>query len=186
VYVLYVTPLGGVYRAKADAWLIQESGHGFRTARPNLLTFTQLMGRGLQLFLKRNGIEVDAQAVLVCVSSDMFVESIRPVVRVILSDAIEKFIASLAQTKGALDPDAVRRIADLLSTPPQPEEEKKPEETAPVEIPAVAVPEKKKNPFLAAFGKVNFTSRQWVILGILQVLLVCFLITFIAAVIVIK
>jgi hypothetical protein len=181
VYILYVTSLGGVYRAKADAWMVQESGRGFKTARPNLLTLTQLMGRGLQVYLKRSGVEIDAQAVLVCVSSDMFVESIRPMVRVILSDAIEKFIASLAQSKTSLEPDTVRRIADLLSNPPKPVDEKKPEEIAPVEI-----PEKKKNTFLAAFGKVNFTPRQWFILGILQVLLVCLLITFIATVIIFK
>jgi hypothetical protein len=176
--VLYVTSLGGVYRAKEENWLVQDSSRGFKVSKPNLLTRSLLMGRAVEVFLKRNGLEVQVQTALVFVSPHMFVETIRPPVRVILSDAIEKFIVSFSQNRTTLDQDAVRRAADLLTNPIKVEVESAPvdlrEELAPP-------PVKKRNKFLAAFGKVNLSRKQWTIILVLQVLLICLLMTFIAA-----
>ena len=81
------------------------------------MTRAMLMGRAVEIFLKRNGLETQVQTALVFVSAHMFVESIRPAVRVILSDAVEKFVVSFAQNQPVLDPDGVRRAADLLTNP---------------------------------------------------------------------
>jgi hypothetical protein len=176
--VLYVTGLGGVYRAKEDNWLVQDAGRGFKVTKPNLLKLSLLMGRAVEVFLKRNGFEIEVQTALVCVSPHMFVETIHPAVRVILSDAVEKFIVSFSQNKTILDQDAVRHTADLLTNPPKAEVVSSPadlnQELAPP-------PVEKRNNFLAPFGKVNFSRKQWAILLVLVVLLICLLMTFIAA-----
>ena len=138
VQVMYTTSLGGVYRAKADTWMVQESGRGFKNARPNLLTRAQLMGRSLDIFLKRNGINVDTQATLVCASADMFVESVRPIVRIILSDAIEKFVSSQVQLKETLNDAAVRQVVDVLVNPVKSPEESQPDEAAAKKLPIIA------------------------------------------------
>jgi hypothetical protein len=182
VYVLYVTPLAGVYRAKGDNWLIQESGRGMRNAHPNLLARSQLMGRAVEVFLKRNGCDVTVQTALLCSSSKMFVESIRPSTRVIMSDAIEKFITSWAQENANLNADVVHQIADLLTTQPKPVAPAVVEPVAAEGQPIVQPAASKPSGFEAAFGKINFTTRQWILMGVLLALLVCVLLTFIAIV----
>lgn len=175
--VLYVTSLGGVYQAKEDSWLVQDAGRGFKVTKPNLMILSLLMGRAVEVFLKRNGFEIEAQTALVCVSPHMFVETIRPAVRVILSDAVEKFIGSFSQNKTTLDQDAVRRAADLLTNPPKADVVSSPADLRPELAPA---PLKKRNNFPAAIGKVNFSRKQWAILLVLLALLICLLMTFIA------
>lgn len=178
LWVLYVTSLGGVYRAKEENWLAQDAGHGFKVAKPNYLTLSVLMGRAVEVFLKRNGVDIQAQTALVCVSPHMFVETIRPAVRVILSDAIEKFIVSFTQGQTVLDPDVVRQAADLLTQPPKPEEGSSPADLRQELAPA---PVKKQSNFRGVFGRVNFTRKQWAVIIVLQALLICLLMTFIAA-----
>jgi hypothetical protein len=188
VHVFYVTPLAGVYRAKGDNWLTQESGRGMRNAHPNLLARTQLMGRAVEVYLKRNGCDITVQTALICSSSKMFVESIRPSTRVILSDAIEKFVSSWPQDSTGLDAEGVRRVADLLTNPPKPVEPTPAEpavvEGQPAVTPAGSKPVKKQSGFEAAIGKINFTSRQWILMGILLLLVVCVLVTFILVVLI--
>jgi hypothetical protein len=183
LHVLYVTALAGVYRAKGDNWLLQESGRGMRNARPNLLARTNLMGRAVEVYLKRNGCDVIVQTALICSNSKMFVESIRSSARVILSDAIEKFVSSWTQDSAGLDAEEVRRVADLLTNPPKPVEPAV-VEGQPADPLAGSKPVKKQSSFEAAIGKVNFTSRQWMLMGILLVLVVCLLVTFILVVLI--
>lgn len=178
--VLYVTNLGGVYRAKEEGWLVQDAGHGFKVTRPNLLMRAALMGRAVEVFLKRNGLETQVQTALVFVSAHMFVESIRPAVRVILSDAVEKFVVSFSQNQPILDPEGVRHAADLLANPSKPEATSSPEDLRQDLAPQ---PVKKQNNFRSPFGKVNFSRKQWAIIIISQVLLICLVMAFIAAVI---
>jgi hypothetical protein len=188
LYILYVTPLAGVYRAKGENWLIQESGRGMRNARPNLLARTQLMGRAVEVYLKRNGCNVTVQTALLCSSPKMFVESVRPSTRVILSDAIEKFISSWGQDSASLGAEEVRHITDLLTNPPKPVEPVAAEpaviENQPAVPPLESKSVKKRSSIEAAFGKVNFTSRQWIMIGVLVALLVCLLVAFIAIVLI--
>jgi hypothetical protein len=141
------------------------------------------MGRAVEVYLKRNGCDVIVQTALICSNSKMFVESIRSSARVILSDAIEKFVSSWTQDSAGLDAEEVRRVADLLTNPPKPVEPAV-VEGQPAGLLAGSKPVKKQSSFEAAIGKVNFTSRQWMLMGILLVLVVCLLVTFILVVLI--
>ncbi len=54
VFVMYVTPLTGMFRAKGDQWGTI-SGNTFKNEKPNLLTRTERMARAIQVFLQRQG-----------------------------------------------------------------------------------------------------------------------------------
>jgi hypothetical protein len=121
VYVIYVTPLQGTYRAKGDQWGTI-SGSSFRDVKPNLLTRTERMARAIQVYLQRQGYMTltGVEAVLLCADPSVHVDSLRPIVRVVMRDALERFAASLTQARLVLSPEAVHDIANRIVSPPKP------------------------------------------------------------------
>ena len=121
VYVIYVTPIQGTYRAKGDQWGTI-SGSSFKDEKPNLLTRTERMARAVQIYLQRQGYMTltGMEAVLLCSDPGVHVDSLRPIVRVVMRDALERFAASLTQSRLVLSPEAVHDIANRILNPPKP------------------------------------------------------------------
>lgn len=128
IYVMVVTALRGMYRAKGDLWGTL-SNSNFNPSNINLLTLTARMARAVQVYFQRLGHELPAvvDAILLCADPGMHVESIRPIVRVVQSDAIERFAISIGSGGSILDPLTVQSIIDriLIIKPsaPTPEDE---------------------------------------------------------------
>ncbi len=128
VYVLYVTPERGLYEAKGDEWNVVKSGHSY-AASSNLMSRVARLARALQVFLDRQGITLPGpvEPVLVAASPAMHVDSLRPMVRVVLSDAVRQFAGSLLQARPVLKSEMVYELADRIITPrpkaPRPEPE---------------------------------------------------------------
>ena len=103
IYVLYVTPLAGFYEAKGDQWNVIKSGHSYPTSK-NLMSFVWRLSRALQVYLNRQGVNLPGpvEPVLVSTNPAMHVDSLRPMVRVVLSDAVRQFAASLLQARPVL------------------------------------------------------------------------------------
>lgn len=117
VYVLYVTHLKGVYQARGDAWG-QLNGERFQPSSTNLLTRTARMGRAVSVFLQRQGLEVGTvETALLAADPGMQIESVRPIVRVVMSDGIERFAQSLAQARPTLTIEKVHQLTDRLLEP---------------------------------------------------------------------
>lgn len=147
VFVMYVTHLRGVFRAKGDQ-LGTISGNTFKPVTPNLLNVTARMARAVQIYLKRQGYEeVNVEAVLLCADPGMHVDSQRPIVRVVLRDALERFLISLAQGRIVLTPEQAARLVERLVNPRPPQTAGAPatsaEEAASQDpyVPAFALPE---------------------------------------------
>jgi len=121
VYVMYVTNMNGMLRAKGDQWGTI-SGSNFKPEKPNLLMRTERMARVVQVFLQRQkyGDVVSVEAVLLCANPGIHVDSLRPVVRVVMRDALERFAASITQARVLLTPEAVHDIVNRILTPPKP------------------------------------------------------------------
>ena len=121
VFVMYVTPLTGTYRAKGDMWGTI-SGNNFKDEKPNLLIRTERMARALQVFLQSQGqTEVtSAEAILLCSDPAFHVDSLRPIIRIIMRDALERFIISLTQARVVFSTDSVQRTIDRILNPPKP------------------------------------------------------------------
>ncbi len=131
VYVIYVTPLTGMYEAKGEEWNQIKSGHPY-PSEPNLMGRVERLARALQVFLQRQGITLPGpvEPVLIASSPAMHIDSVRPMVRVVLGDAVRQFAASLLQARPILRPDQIIEVSDHILTPKpkavslQPEEPK--------------------------------------------------------------
>jgi len=128
IYALYVTALRGLYRAKGDLWGTL-SGDKFNPAPVNLLTRTNRMARAVQVYLQRQGYESlsPVESAILCADPGMHVDSVRPIVRVVQSDALERFAASIAQTHAIYSPETVAEVVNRLLNP---KSDKKPEPAA--------------------------------------------------------
>ncbi len=139
VYVLYVTPLSGLYEAKGDQWNVVKSGHSYPTSK-NLMSFVARLARALQVFLERQGVTLPGpvEPVLIASSPAMHIDSLRPMVRVVLSDAVRQFAGSLLQARPVLKAEVVYDLADRIISPrpkaPPPQIEPE-EETSSVYVP---------------------------------------------------
>ena len=128
VYILYVTPLSGLYEAKGDQWNVVKSGHSY-PASSNLMSRVARLARALQVFLERQGVTLPGpvEPVLIASSPAMHIDSLRPMVRVVLSDAVRQFAGSLLQARPVLKAEIVYDLADRIITPrpkaPPPEPE---------------------------------------------------------------
>ncbi len=144
VYVLYVTPLTGVYEAKGEEWNVVKGGHAY-PAGTNLMSRVARLARALQVFLDRQGVSLPGpvEPVLIASSPAMHIDSLRPMVRVVLSDAVRQFAASLLQARPILKSELVYELADRIITPrPKPP----PPEPGPVVTPEYIPPGLRDNP----------------------------------------
>ncbi len=121
VYVMSVTPKIGIFRARGDQWGTV-SGNSFRPDNPNLLTLTDKMARAIQVYLQRQGYADlnNVEAVLLCSDPAMTVDSMRPIIRVIMRDTLERFAVSVTQARIVLNPESAFDIVNRLLNPPPP------------------------------------------------------------------
>lgn len=118
IYVLYVTPLRGTYRARGEEWGSIE-GESFRPARVNLLRRTARLGRAVQVYLQKQGFTdlPPVETALLCSDPGLIVESIRPIVRVVQRDALERFAVSISQARVVLAGDRIQQIVNRILNP---------------------------------------------------------------------
>jgi hypothetical protein len=151
VFIMNVTPLTGMFRAKGDEWGTV-TGSTFKPEKPNLLTRTERMARAVQVFLQRQGFSdlTAVEAILLCSDPTVTVDSLRPIIRVIMRDALERFTVSVAQARIVLTPESARKIANRILNPVDPAPAQ-PEETAET-IPNVSTIEHSEDPYVPAFA----------------------------------
>jgi hypothetical protein len=209
IYVIYVTTLRGLYRAKNDEW---GSIDGDRfTPRENLLTRTARLTKVVQSYLDKQGFKgmIKVEPILVASDPGMHIESVRPIVRIVMSDALERFAVSMNQAQAIFSPEAVQNIINRLETPkpiaqpgssapePEPQEEEIFKPVVPtgkgaeinaeaftfeeIKPPAPAsAPAAKKAPAKRSSAPpIKFNSKQWIILGVLFAAFVLILVIFI-------
>ncbi len=118
IYVFFITNMEGAYQAKADSWGTIE-GERVKEASINLLKRTAQLGKAVQVYLKRQEIELpeDVDPVLLALNPGMHIDSIRPLVRVVMSDAIDRFAASLSQAPPIMVVADVHQISEALINP---------------------------------------------------------------------
>jgi hypothetical protein len=121
VYVMDVTPLTGMYRAKGNQWGTI-SGNTFKAEKTNLLTRTERMARAVQVYLQRQGYsDLSAvEAILLCSDPSIHVDSLRPVIRIVMRDALERFAISVTQARTLFSPESVQDIINRIINPPKP------------------------------------------------------------------
>jgi hypothetical protein len=140
IYAAYVTHLRGTYQAKGDSWgTVSDSS--FKPASVNLLTRTERLARALQAFIERQGVELPqpVEPVLLTANPGMHVQSLRPIVRVVMVDALERWAASLGKAAPVFTVESAYELADRIVNPRMPKKEKEPEVAQPLPEPEASM-----------------------------------------------
>lgn len=129
IYAIHVTNLHGTYQAKGDSW-DQAFGINSQPARVNLLTRTRLLARALQAFIERQGVKLPkpVEPVILAANPGLQIESLQPIVRVVMADALERWGASLETAAPVFTLETAHELADRIVNPRPAKKEEKPED----------------------------------------------------------
>ena len=145
IWVVYVTQVKGRFEAKGDQWnTINNNDEKSQPASVNLISRVSQLTNAFQKYLKIRKIEMPnpVESVLIAADPGAHVTSMRPVARVVMSDAIKQFANSLLQARPIWRTDFIYDLADRLVDP------RPPMEVEPVPSPIPNTPEQ-ANPFNA-------------------------------------
>ena len=127
IYVMDATPLKGFYRARGDEWgtVVNER---FQPADINILGRVARMAKVVQVFFERQGATLAApvEPILIAADPGMHIESVRPSVRVVMSDAIDRFAASLLTGRPIYNSPMVNELVDRIQNPRSPRQQDQP------------------------------------------------------------
>lgn len=118
IYVIYVTNEKGFFEAKGDQWNTVSNGKS-QPARINFLSRVVQLSRAFQKYLEIQKFNLPAPVEPVLIASDpgAQIDSTRPVARVVRSDAIKQFSASLLQARPLMSSAVVYDLADQIIDP---------------------------------------------------------------------
>lgn len=136
LFLLQITGKRGLFEAKGEEWNVLV-GEISSPARINLIQRARRFARAIEVLLERQGVSLPAaiEPVLIAANPGLHVQTLRPAIRIILSDAIERFALSLTQARPILSPMQVQDLAERILNP-RPPAPQKPEES-PGETPLV-------------------------------------------------
>jgi hypothetical protein len=117
IQVIYASTAKGVYRAKEGVWeKLDDRTQRFQIDRPNLLERTMLMARALDTFLANQKLEMPAtEPVLFFSDPGIHIDATRPIVRVLMADALDRYIAGLVTTRSFVDQEMIQRAVKILT-----------------------------------------------------------------------
>jgi hypothetical protein len=204
IRVLEPSSIKGVFRAKGEEWLKFDSrGRRFKRARPNLqaqtLDLAQLVHRYLQKYLESQGYLEgqeynlpEVEAVLMFANPRTHVDSARPRIRIVQTDAIDHFAANLLEFQPIMDQEDIDILTEALIEPKFPKLETEAEvgeELEPSVAPYEFVEEgdvftSEAEPMGLPIQAVNrlsslpFSQSQWILLAVIVFFEIIILIIF--------
>ncbi len=118
IYVFIVTNLEGTYRAKGANWGKIE-GEKYKEASINLVKRTIQYTKAVERYLEKQGVPLPEEAtpILLALNSGMHIETVRPAVRIVMSDALDRFAAEIRQTPPIMTKEDVYMVAEALLEP---------------------------------------------------------------------
>lgn len=118
IYVLEVTSLKGLYRARGEE-LGTISGGRFQPISVNIITRTMRLAKALQVYFERQGTKLPApvEPVLLAADPGLHIESVRPAVRIVLSDAIDIFASSVLKGRPIYNAQQVNEFVERIQNP---------------------------------------------------------------------
>lgn len=119
IWLIDAIPIKGVYRALDDQWEEMDSQtQKFRPARVNLPARTASIAQGVTAFVSSRGPAIQAiEPVIIFTQPGAHVEAVRSPARLVQSDAIVRFAASLLQGQIVLAAEDVQAVIDALKEP---------------------------------------------------------------------
>lgn len=127
IWIIQTTNVKGYFEARGDQWNTISNGNS-QPARVNLLKRVLQLSRAFQKYLElqKFNLSLPVEPVLIASDPGAQIESLRPAVRVVRSDAIKQFGSSLLQVRPILSAGAIYDLADQIIDPSLRKEEQKP------------------------------------------------------------
>ena len=124
IWVIYVTKEKGNFEAKGDQWNTVNSDGKSLPASINYIGRVAQLTTAFQKYLKLQKVDMSnpPEAVLIASDPGAQIESVRPIARVVRSDAIKQFATTLMQASPIWRTDFIHEIADRLVDPRPPAE----------------------------------------------------------------
>jgi hypothetical protein len=121
VYVLHITTVKGFFEAKGDQWNTVNNGAA-QPAPINLLLRVSRFAKAVQVYLERINVDLKTpvEPILITTDPGAHVDSMRPVARVVQSDAIKQFANSVLQARPVWRLDYAYNLADIIIDPTEP------------------------------------------------------------------
>lgn len=118
IYAMEATPLKGLYRARGEEWgtIANEK---FQPASINVLSRTARLAKILQVFLERQGLKLSTpvEPILLAADPGLHIDSVRPAVRPVMSDAIGHFAAGLLSARPVYNAQEVTEFVERIQNP---------------------------------------------------------------------
>jgi hypothetical protein len=117
-YVMVVSDVKGFFEAKGDQWN-EVANNKSSPASINLLQMTVGLTKAFQKYLQKFNINLpgNIESILICANPGAHVDSVRPLVRVIKSDAIKQFAISITQNRAIMRNEQVNDYAERIIDP---------------------------------------------------------------------
>ncbi len=173
--IIYVSAVKGIYQAKGELWQVMNTNsRRFRPAKPNLINRALLLTQAVNRHLERyNFGHVPLDAVNIFIDPGVHVDTKSPATRIVMVDALDRFIANLPQAVETVSAADANKIVDLLTNPPSlggvrsgasAEEDRRIQEafSIPRSSPVYSNATEVNIPVL---GPIRFSNRQWLLLG---------------------
>lgn len=124
VSVILVTPVKGHFEARGTEWNNLINNGTPVPARRNLIDLITKLTRAFQKYLERQHIHLSVPIEPVLIASDpgAQIDSLRPSIRVVRSDAIKQFATSIMQARPVLRTESIYALGDRIVTPKSQEE----------------------------------------------------------------
>ncbi len=175
----------GFFRAEGKRWEELGRNDEYKLVSNNMIRETWLYQKTIEGYLKQHNFSAPAErGVMIFVSPETHVETIRPRVRVIQADGIKNFARELAISKPVFSDVDFRTAINLLSNPRLPTKEKSKKTPGGKPIPVPDAVSKVDESLGKVTNRINFTRKEWIIVGSLVALVILVLITLITLVII--
>lgn len=199
VSVPYVSSIKGNYRASGGSWEnFNDFTKNYRPERNNFITKVIETNEVVGDYLNARGfMNLINEPVLFFTNPGMHVVINQPAIRIIMLDALERFVTNLVNQPQIMRWKESQRLisclaedkAIVLDQPPEliiDEFALIDDQRKPLEIPEIPLSYPDDKPVLEAMQKVPFSSKQIVFLGLLVVINVVLILAFLAALLILK
>jgi hypothetical protein len=188
IYLLNANAKKGIYRAKDETWSeMTGRNRQFEPVQPNLIKDTLQLSSCLGDFLAERLPQVPTiTPLLIFPNPGTHVDTVRPAVRIIMMDGLERFISRLSIESPQLTNEEVQAIVTRIMQPPldahQSEESTHLADKSRLELqalkPVLALEPAVTKNITSLSDKLHFSPRQWIFLGVIAAVNIILLITF--------
>ena len=201
IWLILLSDVKGVFRAAEQAWEALDARTGsYKPARPNPIVLARQKTDLFTEKLSKLGIELPViEPIVFFTDPGAHVDTAHPAARIVLLDAVQRFITSILTSPVALNQEAIQQIIDdYLGDNPQESLDsikeirdiyslrEKPAPKKPAEPSRLATISREEPEIIKRLAKIfPFTRQQWILIGILLIVNLIILVWLVVVVVII-